>query len=70
VTGKQDFMYTGSTSIQKSKIVSEQLLGIDSSIKGSANPMITVLWDLNIGTTGLTKQEVEKKQYRSENLCY
>ena len=60
VTGKQDFMYTGSTSIQKSRIVSEQLLGIDASVKGSTNPMIAVLRDLNIGTTGLTKQEAEK----------
>ncbi len=60
VTGKQDFMYTGSTSIQKSRMVSEQLLGIDTSIKGSINPMIAVLRDLNIGTTGLTKQEAEK----------
>ncbi len=60
VTGKRDFMYTGSTSIQKSRIVSEQLLGIDSSIKGSTNPMIAVLRDLNIGTVGLTKDEAEK----------
>jgi NADH oxidase (H2O2-forming) len=60
VTGKQDFMYTGSTSIQKSRIVSEQLLGIDTSVKGSTNPMIAVLRDLNIGTAGLTKQEAEK----------
>lgn len=60
VTGKRDFMYTGSTSIQKARIVSEQFLGIDSSIKGSANPMIAVLGDLNIGTAGLTKQEAEK----------
>ena len=60
VTGKRDFMYTGSTSIQKSRIVSEQILGIDASIKGSTNPMIAVLGDLNIGTAGLTKQEAEK----------
>ena len=53
-------MYTGSTSIQKSRIVSEQLLGIDASIKGSTNPMIAVLRDLNIGTAGLTKEEAEK----------
>jgi NADH oxidase (H2O2-forming) len=60
VTGKRDFMYTGSTSIQKSRIISEQLLGIDASIKGSTNPMIAVLRDLNIGTVGLTKEEAEK----------
>ncbi len=53
-------MYTGSTSIQKSRIVSEQLLGIDASIKGSTNPIIVVLRDLNIGTVGLTKDEAEK----------
>jgi len=60
VTGKRDFMYIGSTSIQKSRIISEQLLGIDASIKGSTNPMIAVLGDLNIGTAGLTKQAAEK----------
>ena len=60
VTGKRDFMFTGSTSIQKSRIVSEQLLGIDASINGSTNPMIAVLRDLNIGTAGLTKEEAEK----------
>jgi NADPH-dependent 2,4-dienoyl-CoA reductase/sulfur reductase-like enzyme len=59
-TGKRDFMYTGSTSIQRSRIISEQLLGIDARIKGSANPMISVLRNLNIGTAGLTKHEAEK----------
>ncbi|CAG1001403.1 MAG: FAD-dependent oxidoreductase [Candidatus Methanoperedens sp.] len=60
VTGKRDFMFTGSTSIQKSRIISEQLLSIDASIKGSTNPKIAVLRDLNIGTAGLTKEEAEK----------
>jgi NADH oxidase (H2O2-forming) len=60
VTGKRDFMYTGSTSIQKSRIISEQLLGIDASTKESTNPMIAVLHDLNIGTIGSTKEEAEK----------
>ncbi len=59
-TGKRDFMYTGSTSIQKSRIVSEQLLGIDTSITGSTNPRIVVLKDLHIGTVGLTSEEAGK----------
>jgi len=59
-TGKRDFMYTGSTSIQKSRIVSEQLLGIDASITGSTNPRISVLKDLHIGTVGLTSEEAAK----------
>ncbi|VVB91649.1 Coenzyme A disulfide reductase [uncultured archaeon] len=59
-TGIWDFMYTGSASIQKSRIVSEQLLGMEAGITGSTNPGIAVLRDLNIGTTGLTSEEAEK----------
>jgi NADH oxidase (H2O2-forming) len=56
-TGKWDFMYIGSTSIQKSRIVSEQLLGIEASMTGSTNPGISILWDMNIGTAGLTSEK-------------
>lgn len=59
-TGKWDFMYTASTSIQKSRIISEQLLGLEAGITGSTNPGITILKDLNVGTVGLTSKEAEK----------
>lgn len=60
-TGRHDFMYTGSTSIQKSRVVAEQLLGKDTRISGSTNPRIAVLWDMHIGTVGLTSLEAAQK---------
>lgn len=59
-TGKQDFMYTGSTSIQKSRIVAAQLLGRDVRVTGSTNPRVALFWELHVGTVGLTLQEAEK----------
>ena len=56
-TGKPDFMYFGSTSIQSSRIVAEQLIGKEVSITGSTNPRIAVLWDMYIGAVGLTSIE-------------
>ncbi len=57
VTGKNDFMYFGSTSVLSAKIVAEQLLGKNVSTMGCTNPRIAVLWDLYIGAVGLTSHE-------------
>lgn len=63
-TGRADFMYFGSTSIQSARVVAEQLLGKNVSITASTNPRIAVLWDMYIGAVGLTstvaaKQDIE-----------
>ena len=58
-TGKPDFMYFGSTSICRSRIVAEQLLGMETCITGSSNPRIAVLGELHIGTVGINSKEAK-----------
>lgn len=60
VTGKPDFFYFGSTSVQRSAVVAETLLGKDVMVKGSTNPRITVLWDLHIGAVGMTSMHAKE----------
>lgn len=66
-TGKADFMYFGSTSIQSGRVVAEQLLGKNVGITGSTNPRIAVLWDMYIGAVGLTSAEA--RMHNIEVIC-
>jgi NADH oxidase (H2O2-forming) len=57
VTGKPDFLFRASSSIKKSKVVAERLLGLAGILKPQVNPRVTVLGGLHVGSVGINSEE-------------
>ena len=57
VTGKPDFFFRASSSIKKSKVVAERLLGLAAILKPHTNPRVTVLGGLHVGSVGINSEE-------------
>ncbi len=57
VTGKPDFLFRASSSIKKSKVVVERLLGLAGILKPQVNPRVTVLGGLHVGSVGINSEE-------------
>ncbi|MGB8216044.1 MAG: FAD-dependent oxidoreductase [Candidatus Methanoperedens sp.] len=57
VTGKPDFFFRASSSIKKSKVVAERLLGLAGILKPQVNPRVTVLGGLHVGSVGINSEE-------------
>jgi NADH oxidase (H2O2-forming) len=57
VTGKPDFFFRASSSIKKSKVVAEGLLGLAGILKPQINPRVAVLGGLHVGSVGINSEE-------------
>ncbi len=57
ITCKPDFFFQASSSIKKSRVVADWLLGRASILKPQVNPKVTVLGGLHIGSVGITSQK-------------
>lgn len=57
LTGKADFFFQASSSMKKSKVVAERLVGKKSILKPGVDPRITVLGGLHIGSVGINSQK-------------
>jgi len=56
-TGEPDFFFRASSSIKKSKVVADRLMGRASILKPQVNPRVTVLGGLHIGSVGINSKE-------------
>lgn len=57
VTCEPDFFFRASSSIKKSKVVADRLLGRASILKPQVNPRVTVLGGLHVGSVGVNSKE-------------
>jgi NADH oxidase (H2O2-forming) len=57
VTGKPDFFFRASSSIKKSKVIAESLLGLAGILRPQVNPRVTVLGGLHVGSVGINSEE-------------
>ncbi len=57
VTGKTDFFYRASSSIKKSQVIADRLMGKESILKPQVNPVVTVLGGLHVGCVGINSQK-------------
>ncbi len=55
--GKPDFFFRASSSIKKSKVVTDRLLGLAGILKPQVNPRVTVLGGLHVGSVGINSEK-------------
>ena len=64
ITCKPDFFFQASSSIKKSKVIADRLLGRASILKPQVNPRVTVLGGLHIGTVGINSMKASEHGIR------